>query len=71
MFVKSNALSPFRFNFALGYAIGMVQADHEGFKLNGTHQLLLYTDSGNRRGVSNIPYRKTQNLYKSQVRRLV
>jgi hypothetical protein len=38
------ALSPLLFNVALKCAIGRVQATEEGLKLNGTHQLLIYTD---------------------------
>jgi hypothetical protein len=32
------------FNFALEFAIRRVQVNQDGFKLNGTHQRLLYAD---------------------------
>jgi len=38
---QGDALSPFLFNFALEYGIKKFQVKQEGFKLNGTHKLLV------------------------------
>ena len=40
-------LSPLLFICALDYAIRRVQVNQDGFKLNGTYQLLFYIDDVN------------------------
>jgi hypothetical protein len=42
---EGDALSPFLFNFALGYGIRRVEENQEVLKFNGTHQLLAYADN--------------------------
>jgi hypothetical protein len=44
---QGDDLSPLLFNFALEYAIRKVQKIQVGWKLNGTHQLLAYTNDVN------------------------
>ena len=42
------ALSQLLLDLAFGYAVGGgVQVNQVGYKLNGTHQLLVYADVGN------------------------
>jgi hypothetical protein len=44
---QRDALSPLLFNFALEYSIMKFQVHQHGWKLNGTHQLLVYADDVN------------------------
>jgi len=42
-----DVLSQMFFNFVLEYVIRRVQVNQDGFKLNGTHQLLAYANDVN------------------------
>jgi len=43
-FNKKAALSPLFLNFVLAFAFRRGQVNQDGLKLNGTYQLLVYTD---------------------------
>jgi hypothetical protein len=47
-FKRGKDLSPLLFNFAVEYTIRRVQANLDGFKLNGTHQPLVYAEDINK-----------------------
>ena len=60
--LKQDALSPLLFNSALEYAIRRVYVNQNGLKLNGTYQLLVYTDDVNLLHGSVHSIKKTQKF---------
>jgi hypothetical protein len=49
---QEDAASPLLFNFVFEYVIMKVQENQVSLELNGTHQVLVYTDDDNLLGVS-------------------
>jgi hypothetical protein len=59
------------FNIALEYAVRRVEENQVRLKLNGTRQLLVYTDDVNLLEDNVNTLRKTQKLQMTLLRRLV
>jgi hypothetical protein len=59
---QGDAVSPLLLNFALDYAINVVQVNQKGLKINGKHQLLVYADDVDILGGSVHTIKKTQTL---------
>jgi hypothetical protein len=60
---QGDALSQLLFNSALAYAVRGVQVNQEGFKLNDTHQSLVYTVVGDISGGSALTTKEKQRSY--------
>jgi hypothetical protein len=55
---QGDVLSPFLSNVALEYTVKMVHVNQDGFKLNGTYQLVVYADDVNTLGRSDYTLKK-------------
>jgi len=51
---QGDVLTPLLSNFALEYALRRDKGHHEGFRLNGTQQLLICTDDVKTLGVTDL-----------------
>jgi hypothetical protein len=60
---QGDTLTRLLFNFVSEYSIRMKKENKEGFKLNGTHQLLPYFDDVDTVGENIDTIKKTQKIY--------